>query len=181
MPDTLLRRVVDEARDDATRRWPVDERRVLRSWRGRLAVVARTGAGGTAVEGRETSSVASVVPLRLLRCGSHVVPGWSGRLEVFAVAEGGIAPRRLAQAVARPRVGAEQFQARPRGTARSLKKQYQAAGLPAEARGGPLLFDAAGALLFVPGLGADARAWAETGSPQWGLRWIPDDGAASVD
>jgi len=34
-----------------------------------------------------------------------------------------------------------------------------------------LLFDGQGALLFAPGLGVDARAWAPAGAPQWGLRW----------
>jgi hypothetical protein len=71
-----------------------------------------------------------------LRCGSHRVAGWEGRLEVFATTEGGIAP----------------------------------------ARGGPLVFDGAGQLLFVPGLGTDARAWAPAGAPQWGLRWIAGEG-----
>jgi tRNA(Ile)-lysidine synthase len=171
IPDTLVRRLLDEMHDDATRRWPVDERRILRSWRGGLDVVARTlPAGGRALE---ATTHGDDVALRLLRCGSHAVPGWAGRLEVFATAERGIAPPRLALARARARAGAEQFQAQPRGIARSLKKQYQAAGLPAEARGGPLLFDAEGALLFVPGLGTDARAWAAAGAPQWGLRWLP--------
>jgi tRNA(Ile)-lysidine synthase len=59
--------------------------------------------------------------------------------------------------------------------ARSLKKQYQALGIPAEGRDGPLLFDPAGALLFAPGLGIDARQWAPAGAPQWGLRWRPGD------
>jgi tRNA(Ile)-lysidine synthase len=165
VPDTLLRRLLDETHDDATRRWPLDGVRVLRSWRGRLAIVA----GERAASGPEGG-----VALRLLRCGAHEIPGWSGRLEVFATEEEGVSPVRLAEAVARSRAGAEQFQAHPRGFARSLKKQYQAAGLPAEARGGPLLFDAAGALLFVPGLGIDARAWAPPGAPQWSLRWIPE-------
>jgi tRNA(Ile)-lysidine synthase len=177
VPDTLLRRLLDETHDDAPRRWPVDAARTLHSWRGRLAVVAapsavvRADAAATAVAGA-ASLPAGGVALRLLRCGAHRVPGWPGALEVFAIAEHGVAPLRLAHAVARARAGAEQFQAQPRGTARSLKKQYQAAGLPVEARGGPLVFDQEGALLFVPGLGVDARAWAPAGAPQWGLRWI---------
>jgi tRNA(Ile)-lysidine synthase len=44
-------------------------------------------------------------------------------------------------------------------------------GVAAEGRDGPLLFDAVGALLFAPGLGIDARAWAQPGAPQWGLAW----------
>ena len=59
----------------------------------------------------------------------------------------------------------------PSGGARSLKKQWQSQGIPAEGREGPLLYDATGTLLFVPGLGIDARAWAPPGAPQWTLRW----------
>jgi tRNA(Ile)-lysidine synthase len=176
VPDTLLRRLLDETHDDGTRRWPIDAARALRSWRGHLTIVARSGDGGGA-EAPSPSVPADGVALRLLRCGTHRVPGWPGALEVFATAERGIAPLRLAHAIARARVGAEQFQLQPRGTARSLKKQYQAAGLPVEARGGPLVFDQAGALLFVPGLGVDARAWAPAGAPQWGLRWIASEGS----
>jgi tRNA(Ile)-lysidine synthase len=172
IPDTLLRRVLDETPDDAVRRWPVDERRMLRSWRGRLAIVARPPSAP--VPGHAAMARHDDVALRLLRCGAHEVPGWAGRLEVFATAERGIAPQRLAHARARARARAEQFQAQPRGTVRSLKKQYQAAGLAVEDRGGPLVFDADGALLFVPGLGVDARAWAVAGAPQWGLRWLPE-------
>jgi tRNA(Ile)-lysidine synthase len=95
---------------------------------------------------------------------------------VFATAGGGVAPHRLAQVEARVRAGGERFALQPAGSARSLKKQYQAAGVPAEGRDGPLLFEPGGALLFAPGLGVDARAWAPPGAPQWGLRWLaPED------
>ena len=54
--------------------------------------------------------------------------------------------------------------------ARSLKKQYQAADVPAWERDGPLVYSG-GQLVFVPGLGIDARALALPGQPQLGLRW----------
>ena len=165
VPQTLVDRLLAETLDDATRRWPVDGGRVLRSWRGALAVVAPALPG-------VTRACANGV-LSLLRCDRYALAGWDGTLEVFATAERGIAPHRLAQVEARVRAGGEQFQLQPAATARSLKKQYQALGVPAEGRDGPLLFDAAGALLFVPGLGVDARAWAAAGAPQWGLRWHP--------
>jgi tRNA(Ile)-lysidine synthase len=117
--------------------------------------------------------------LSLLRCDRYALEGWSGTLEVFATAHRGVAPHRLAQIAARDRAGGEQFQLQPAGTARSLKKQYQALGIPAEGRDGPLLFDAAGALLFVPGLGVDARAWAPPDAPQWGIRWHPAPSACA--
>ena len=166
-PQTLIDRLLAETLDDATRRWPVDGGRVLRSWRGALAVVAPARASVTRAWERAEGT------LSLLRCDRHALAGWGGTLEVFATAERGIAPHRLAQVAARVRAGGEQFQLQPGGTARSLKKQYQALGVPAEGRDGPLLFDAAGTLLFVPGLGVDARAWAAAGAPQWGIRWHP--------
>jgi tRNA(Ile)-lysidine synthase len=169
VPQTLVDRLLAETVDDAPRRWPVDDAHLLRSWRGRLAVVARprasvTPAGaGSGAGGR----------LSLLRCDRYALPGWDGVLEVFATAERGIAPHRLAQVEVRVRAGGERFQLQPAGVARSLKKQWQSLGVAAEGRAGPLIHDGAGALLFVPGLGVDARAWAPAGAPQWGLRWHP--------
>ena len=167
VPQTLLDRLTAETEDDTTRRWPVDGGRVLRSWRGSLAVVAPLRTHVTPALGRANGA------LSLLRCDRYALDGWGGTLEVFATAQRGIAPHRLVQVVARARAGGEQFQLQPAGLARSLKKQYQALGVPSEGRTGPLLFDAAGALLFVPGLGIDARAWAPADAPQWGLRWRP--------
>ncbi len=163
VPQTLIDRLSRETVDDAPRRWPVDGGRVLRSWRGELTVVA--------------SARASVTPagvggaLSFLRCDRYAIDGWCGTLELFATEQRGVAPHRLAQIEPRVRAGGEQFQLQPGGMARSLKKQYQALGIATEARDGPLLFDAAGALLFAPGLGVDARAWAPVGAPQWGIRW----------
>ena len=162
--ETLLQRVLAECIDDAPRRWPVDGGRVLRAWRGELAVVALARADEHAGVARE---------LRLLRCAAYAIDGWPGTLEVFATGARGVAPHRLAQVVARARFGGEQFLRWPGGAPRSLKKQFQAGAIAAEARGGPLVFDATGALLFVPGLGMDARAWAEEGAPQWALHWHP--------
>ena len=169
VPQSLVDRLLLEVLDDAPRRWPVDGGRVLRSWRGALAVVA------PAQESVAPERVAARAggALSLLRCDRYALVGWDGTLELFATEQRGIAPHRLAQVEARVRAGGEQFQLQPAGTARSLKKQYQALGIAAEGRDGPLLFDAAGALLFVPGLGVDARAWAPAGAPQWGIRWRP--------
>jgi len=167
VPQTLVDRLLAETSDNATRRWPIDGGRVLRSWRGALAVVAPARASVTPASAPARDGGA----LSLLRCDRYAIDGWDGTLEVFATVQRGVAPHRLAQVVARVRAGGEQFQLQPAGVARSLKKQYQSLGIPAEGRDGPLLFDAAGALLFVPGLGIDARAWVPPGAPQWGLRW----------
>ncbi|HEX7638359.1 MAG TPA: tRNA lysidine(34) synthetase TilS [Burkholderiaceae bacterium] len=120
--------------------------------------------------------------LSLLRCGRHAMPGWPGELEVRLVAERGLPPVCLAHVLARPRAGGERFQSHEGGPARALKKQFQAAGVPAEGRQGPLLFDPAGRLLWVPGLGVDAHARAPAGAPQWDLQWhaAPDAKARLV-
>jgi tRNA(Ile)-lysidine synthase len=169
VPQTLIDRLLAETDGVTTRRWPIDGGRVLRAWRGELALVAPPRARVTPVDVRAGGM------LSLLRCDAYAIEGWHGTLEVFATASGGVAPHRLAQLEARVRAGGERFQLQPAGMARSLKKQYQALGIPAEGRDGPLLFDAAGALLFAPGLGIDARQWAPAGAPQWGLRWRPGD------
>ena len=176
VPQTLVDRLLGEMRDDAPRRWLVG-RRVLGSWRGVLSVVppARRHIPASRIPHHDGRT------LSLLRCAAYALAGWDGVLEVFATAEHGVAPHRLAQVEARIRAGGEQFQLQPAGTARSLKKQFQAVGVPAEGRDGPLLFDAAGVLLFAPGLGIDARAWAPAGAPQWSVRWIPAASAAKAE
>jgi tRNA(Ile)-lysidine synthase len=107
--------------------------------------------------------------------GLVALPAWGGSLLVEAVDSGGVALQRLAEARLCLREGGEQFQRTPKGTARSLKKQYQAAGLAAWQRGGPLLY-CGEQLVFVPGLGLDARALAPAGVPQVRLRWLPAEG-----
>ena len=56
--------------------------------------------------------------------------------------------------------------------ARSLKKQFQAAGVSPWERGGPLVYSG-GQLVFVPGLGIDVRVMALPGQAQVTLRWTP--------
>jgi len=172
VPQTLLDRLLAETADDATRRWPVDGTHVLRAWRGTLAVVAPSRARKRVTPAGASASGRVGEGLSLLRCDRYAVPGWDGALEVFATAERGVAPHRLAQVQARVRAGGERFVLNPAGGARSLKKQWQSQGVPAEGRDGPLVWGGDGALLFVPGLGVDARAWAPAGAPQWGLRWV---------
>jgi tRNA(Ile)-lysidine synthase len=106
----------------------------------------------------------------LSRPGVHEVPTWGGHFVVESVWTGGIAATRLRTAQLRGREGGEQFQFAASSVARSLKKQFQARRIPAWEREGPLLFDNAH-LLFVPGLGIDARALANAGSPQLRLHW----------
>ncbi|MBN8508209.1 MAG: tRNA lysidine(34) synthetase TilS, partial [Burkholderiales bacterium] len=109
----------------------------------------------------------------LSRCGLHPVPGWHGSFEVRRAVAGGIAAADLRACMLRPRTGGERIQRAPGTPPRRLKKQYQAAGVPPWQRGGPLIHGAAG-LLYVPGLGIDARRVAPPGQPMRRLRWVPD-------
>lgn len=115
---------------------------------------------------------AASLSIDLSRPGRHDVPAWGGCFIVEVVAHGGLGPSRLRQARLRGREGGEDFQAAPAATPRSLKKQFQSRRMPAWQRGGPLVFDG-GTLLFVPGLGIDARCVAAPGGRQLSLRWEP--------
>jgi tRNA(Ile)-lysidine synthase len=117
------------------------------------------------------------VPARGLKLsvpGRYALPGWPGGvLLVQHCNERGLAPERLDGVQCQARAGGERFQRVLGGVPRRLKLQYQAAGVPAWGREGPLLLDEAGTLLFVPGLGVDARCWAEPGRCQLSLQWLP--------
>jgi len=138
---SLLERLAQELPGRAPARWPC-EGATLRRYRGRLELVASPGA-----------------PL----------PG--GELRSIRVDAGGIAVDVLRDAQWRVRSGGERFQRAPGTPPRSLKKQFQAAGLAAWQRDAPLLFSADGRLLFVPGLGIDSRALAAPGEAQCALSW----------
>ena len=93
-------------------------------------------------------------------------------LELFAVQQGGVSPALLSGAVLRARLPGDKFQFGARSVARSLKKQYQDRAVPVWLREGPIV--AAGdQLVFVPGLGIDARAMAAEGEPQLAIHWHP--------
>ena len=160
--EALMSRLLEELpRSGAPACWPAGTGE-LRRYRGRLRWSA---ASALPVEPLAT-------PLRIAAPGVYPLPAWGGALQVEAVAEGGVALKRLAQSLLQARTGGERFQCAPRGAARSLKKQYQAAGMPVWKRGGPLVY-CDDQLVFVPGLGVDARAVASPGEPQAMLHWLP--------
>jgi tRNA(Ile)-lysidine synthase len=145
-------------------RWPVDATHQVALYRGRLQLAtipapAPSGAGGV---------------IDLSRPGVHPLPQWGGALRVARAATG-VPASALKACTLRARAGGEQFQRAPRSTPRSLKKQYQEAGVPTWQRDGPLVY-VDDRLLFVPGLGIDAR-WLADGRPARGLtlRWQPED------
>lgn len=153
----------------ASARWPWGGRHELRLYRGRLSVAVLPGLSPTLPPAAPSS--ASIQPLRP-EAGSVDLPAWGGRLELQPVQQGGVPAALLARVQPRSRHPADQFQFEPRSAPRSLKKQYQARAVPAWQREGPVLA-AADQIVFVPGLGVDARAWAEPGEPQWLVRWWP--------
>jgi len=160
-PESLVQRLCTELPRVRTGRWPAAAGEV-QLYRGRLVVDL------------PAALPASPLRLDLRRPGVHGVPSWGGALRLSMVAVGGLAPARLASVELRARSGGETFQFAPRSLPRSLKKQYQARGVPEWQRAAPLLFDGT-QLLFVPGLGIDARCLAAPGEAQVALEWEPAD------
>jgi tRNA(Ile)-lysidine synthase len=113
------------------------------------------------------------VRLSVRGAGDWPVATWGGCLRVREVVAGGVPLSLLEDVALRQRAGGEQFQMGVGRPPRSLKKQFQALGVPAWRRGGPLVF-AGEQLLYVPGLGIDARVQAPEGTPQWAIEWLPD-------
>jgi tRNA(Ile)-lysidine synthase len=157
---SLVQRLLRELPGTGDAQWPLPGG-LLRRHRGRLRVEAeRLPATGEAIP----------TVLRITGPGHHALPAWGGALVAEAVREGGVPTAWLAHAELRPRTGGEQFMAGIGRPARSLKKQYQAAKVPAWERDGPLVYSG-GQLVFVPGLGIDARVQAAPGQPQLVLHW----------
>ena len=161
--ETLLARLMNELPATPPARWLL-EGSELRRYRGRATVVVVTPRGVPELPSHSFSGAV----------GDHAVAGCGASLSVQEVAIGGMPLALLRDARWQPRRGGERF-CRALGTpARSLKKQFQAAGVAPWSRDAPLLVAADGTLLFVPSLGADARALAAPGSPRVSLTWRSD-------
>jgi tRNA(Ile)-lysidine synthase len=117
---------------------------------------------------------AKVAALDLSVPGCYPMPGWDGHWLVEPATAHGVAATLLKAAQPAPRRGGERFSLAPGAVARSLKKQFQARGVPAWQRTGPLLFTGDGRLLWVPGLGFDGRLRAGAGEAQLQLSWQSD-------
>jgi len=161
--ESLLERLGDELPGRGPASWPCGDL-VLRRYRGRLAVEPL----------RTTGVSAWPCDAGLGRAGLHRVPGTAASLRLRASRADGLPIALLQGARWTARQGGERFQGQPGRPPRSLKKQFQAAGIPAWARDAPLLVAADGTLLFVPGLGIDAQASSTPGSPRVSLEWLPD-------
>ncbi|MEO5772082.1 MAG: tRNA lysidine(34) synthetase TilS, partial [Burkholderiaceae bacterium] len=147
-PESLVTRLLDEMPRSAEACWPFGEW-TLRRHRGRLLF------------GEPHTPGPQVDPQARGEAGLQVTP----------VSHGGVATADLQGAEWRPRQGGERFQRHAGSPPRSLKKQFQDVDVPAWLRDVPLLYAADGRLLFVPGLGIDARALATPGQPQSALAW----------
>jgi len=164
-PETLVQRLLSELTQSTQARWPLGDGTQLVLYRGSLRIAP--------LRTQQRAAAAAEPAIDLSRPGTHVLPLWGGTLEVTKAAPG-VPARALKACTLQARTGGEQFQRAPRSTPRSLKKQYQAAGIAAWQREGPLVY-ADGRLLFVPGLGIDAR-WLEPEGRARGLtlRWHAD-------
>jgi tRNA(Ile)-lysidine synthase len=160
-PATLVRRLAHELPGAGSAQWGLPGG-VLRRHRDRLLFAADVPVAVND-DAREAS-------LCILRAGRFQLAGWGGELVATRVKEGGVPLAWLGHLELRAREGGEQFQAGIGRPARSLKKQYQAAHIPEWERNGPLVYSG-GQLVFVPGLGLDARVLALPGQPQLGLHW----------
>ena len=176
-PERLVQRVLAEWQGPQPRQWPAPAGARLAASQGVLHW--RPPAPGTLSAGVPTAGP-PVWPARWLD-GAHVAPppGWSGHWVLERSAAGqGVSTDLLPGLHAAPRQGGEQFRLSERGTARALKKQFQARRVPLWERQGPLLFTEAGALAWVPGLGWDAGLQAGHPGP-WCLRWCPAAAASA--
>lgn len=165
VPQSLIDRLMRELPGSGPASWPGDGYR-LRRYRGRLE------AHPTSTAAVLNSALPAAVAAAIDGPGFYPVDGQGGGLRVALVAQGGVSLAALRHAEWRPRKGGERYQRATGTPARSLKKQFQAAGVPAWQREAPLLFAADGRLLFVPGLGIDARRQATPGEAQVSLSWV---------
>lgn len=126
-----------------------------------------------ALAGALSGGLPAPVRLNILGPGRHALPEWGGALLGSSVDSGGVALSRLVHVEVRAREGGESFQLGPQRPSRALRKQFQSQAVPEWERAGPIVW-AEDQVIFVRGLGVDARALAPPGEPQVSLIWVPD-------
>lgn len=165
-PSSLVDRLCAESWGPGrAKRWPLDGSHELRWYRGELQIARIPAVAGAPED----------MALRWTRAGGKPLPGWGGRLILRRTApdELGAALRLPCTLLLRSRRGDDQFLLKPGGTLRSLKKQFQSRARPAWERDAPVVNDEAGSLMWVHGLGWDARVPQTLGG--WQLHWAPDE------
>jgi tRNA(Ile)-lysidine synthase len=171
--DRFIERLLEELPHAGSGRWPVDEQHELRLYRGTLRLARLPLSTRTAAT--------AWPPIEPTECVA--LPSGLGWVRLRPVEEGGLPWCRLAGSSWRPRAGGEHFALGPGRPARSLKKQFQALGVPAWQRQAPLLWSG-DQLLWVAGLGVEAGARAAAGEPQLSLEWsaeAPDAAAQQLE
>jgi tRNA(Ile)-lysidine synthase len=161
-----LQRLLRELPGRAPATWLLCSGRLTR-YRGQLRFVPDPDASEPSVDAPRREHLLSIT-----RAGRYLLPGWGGVVVAQRVRQGGASVQRLAALTLAERRGGERFRLAAGRSSRSLKHQYQAAGVPPWQRDGPLLFSD-GVLVFVPGLGLDAGALACAGESQLALTWEP--------
>ena len=162
-PASLIDRVLREAKGDSRQRWPMTDGE-LRSHRGRLFHMRPEATIATAFD---------LVAVDLAIVGTHRLEGWPGSIRVEPAGHGGVPLTVARRLTVRARASGDRFQGEASRPPRSLKLQYQSAGIPAWQRHGPVLC-CEGKLVFVAGLGIDARAMASPNEEQVVLHWLPN-------
>ena len=162
-PASLVDRLMDQAiASGPQRRWPAGGLE-LRSYRGRLQAVAPS----PSVDEKPQ------LVLDLSSPGQHEIAAWGGSIRVDRVEAGGMSLARATRLELRARAPGDRFQGGAGRPPRSLKLQFQASGVAPALRAGPILCSD-GLIVFVPGLGLDARARAAPGETQVAVTWLPD-------
>ncbi len=172
-PDALLARLIVELPGCRAASWDAPGHR-LQLYRGVLRATGSPAAPIDAAGPLTMLPPVAATAVDLSMPGRHPVAVWGGSWLVEAAQTDGLPAALLRAALPAPRSGGERFCLAAAAAPRSLKKQFQARGVPAWQRGGPLLFSADGRLLWVPGLGVDARLRAAAGEPQLRVSWLPD-------
>jgi tRNA(Ile)-lysidine synthase len=164
VPETLVQRLLHELPQARACQWP---------W-GTGSLVLHRGvlllrpAVGPRPDKPTLHRVTGPKSIDLSQPGLYPLHPWPGVLRVSPLppaSKAGLPAQWLRQAQLVSRQGGEQFQRHLGGPPRSLKKQFQAQDVPRWQRDVPLVV-VAGQLVFVPGLGVDARAAAMPGSPR---------------
>ncbi len=158
-PASLLLRLLAELDERSSLRWPAQEGE-LRNYRGRLRYTPASPAQPSAQHTR----------VDLSSPGIHELASWRGAFRVELVTSGGLPVATALRLELRTRCSGDRFQGAANRPLRSLKLQYQMAGVPVWQRAGPIVCHE-GRLVFVPGLGLDARAVSTLNGPQVSLAW----------